>query len=99
MFLEYENPSKAIAVRKTLAVVTILVPNLLVSLYENKLERIVPPEITMDIIPINEIEAPISRYIIGQADPKSESGNPKLINARYIIAISRVYMIFVLFPD
>ncbi len=39
-------------VRKTLATVTILVPNFLVSLSERRLEIIVPPEITIDTMPI-----------------------------------------------
>ena len=79
---ENENPSKAIAVRNTLIVVMTLVPNLRVNLSENKLEMIVQKDITMEIIPIYEIGAPISLCKMGQDDPSSVSGSPRLIKAK-----------------
>ena len=82
MFFEYENPSKDIADIKTLIVVTHFVPNLLVSLWDSKLDIIVETDTTIDIMPISEIETSISWCIMGQADPNNESGSPKLINAK-----------------
>ena len=93
IFVEYENPSKAIAVRKILTVVMACVPNFLISLSENKLEMIVPAETIMEISPIKDRGTLISACMMGHADPNSESGRPKLINAKYIIAISSVYMV------
>ena len=58
------------------------VPNFLVSLSDNKLDTIVPPEITIDTMPIYDIGAFSSPYIAGHPDPSSESGNPKLMNAK-----------------
>jgi hypothetical protein len=50
-----ENPKRAVAVRRTLAVVTTLVPSFAVSLSERRLDKIVPAEIITEIIPIYEI--------------------------------------------
>jgi hypothetical protein len=92
MFFAYEKPIKAIAVRKTLIAVTLLVPNFFVILSDIRLEIMVPPDIIIDSIPINDIETPISWCITGQAEPSNESGNPKLIKAIYIKTISSVYI-------
>ena len=50
--LAKENPNSAAAVRKTLTTVTMRAPNFLVSLSESRLERMVPPEMTMVTIPM-----------------------------------------------
>ena len=76
-----EKPNKAIAVRNTLTTVTIRVPNFLVSLSDRILEIIVPPEMTMETIPIKEIGTFRSLCITGQPEPRSESGSPRLIKA------------------
>ena len=49
---EKEKPKSAPAVRNTLTTVTTLVPNLRVSLSDIRLEIIVPPEMTMETMPI-----------------------------------------------
>ena len=49
---EKEKPRSARAVRNTLVTVTAAVPNRLVTLSDRRLDMIVPPLITMDIMPI-----------------------------------------------
>lgn len=51
---EKEKPSRATAVRNTLITVTIRVPSLFVSAWENRLDTIVPPDMIMDMIPIKD---------------------------------------------
>ncbi|MNR54998.1 hypothetical protein D3C85_1752890 [compost metagenome] len=55
-----------------------------------RLDTIVPPATTIDKIPADPKEAPISGHITGQAEPSNESGSPRLINARYIIIRNQV---------
>lgn len=86
----------ATAVSKTLNAVTSPVPSLLVKKLENKLESMVEQAIIMVMIPSKEMSAPISAEREGHAEPKSESGNPKLIKAKYTIAIKKENIFFVL---
>jgi hypothetical protein len=62
--------------------VTFAVPNFLIITPLSKLERIVPNEIVMDMIPAALKGTPKSLRITGQAEPSKESGNPKLMNAK-----------------
>ena len=82
MLVEYENPNKARAVKKTLTVVTVRVLNLRVSFSDNKLDTTVPLDMIIDIMPIADRSIPISECIIGHEAPNNESGSPRLINAR-----------------
>lgn len=61
--------------------VTSRVPSFLVSLSDKRLETIVPPDMTMDTMPIKAIGTPSCACITGQPDPRSESGNPRLMKA------------------
>lgn len=79
---ENEKPNSAATVNNTLVTVTVRVPNLCVSLSDKRLETIVPPDITMEIIPINETDTPSSVCMTGQPAPSSESGSPRLMNAK-----------------
>ena len=83
-----EKPNNPNAVSKTLIAVTFPVPSFLISLSVNKLEIIVQPDITIVKIPAYDKGMFSSSLMIGQADPSSESGRPRLINATYIITIS-----------
>lgn len=65
-----------------LTVVTILVPNRFVSRSDIRLEQIVPPEIIIETMPIYEIGTSKEILSAGQAEPRRESGSPRLINAR-----------------
>ncbi|MNF07893.1 hypothetical protein D3C76_922420 [compost metagenome] len=47
-----------------------------------RLDTMVPPAITIEIMPADPNEASISGCIIGQATPNKESGSPKLIKER-----------------
>ena len=42
----------------------------------------VPPAMSMDKMPANDTGTPIGPYMDGQAEPSSESGRPRLMNAR-----------------
>lgn len=90
--MEIEKPKSAAQVRKILNVVTLCVPNLAVILSEIRLDIIVPREIIIEIIPIEEMDTPSETCRVGHAAPSSESGRPRLINARYIIAKRRRYI-------
>ncbi len=79
---EIEKPKSATAVNKTLIAVSAPLLNLRVNLSDIRLEKIVPPEMIMEIIPAYESGTFISCCMIGQAEPSSESGNPKLINVK-----------------
>jgi len=81
-FVEKEKPNNATTVRKTLITVTTFVESFLVSLSEKRLDTIVPPEIIIVTIPIYDVATPMSACMTGQPDPKSESGRPRLMNAR-----------------
>ena len=81
-FFEYENPSNAIAVRNTLAVVIVCVLKRFVSFAESKLDKTVPVDMVMDTAPIAESGTPMSLCIMGHAEPSSESGKPKLMKAK-----------------
>ncbi len=78
---ETAKPTSAAAVIAALAAVTLAVPNLSITRWESKLEIMVPPEIIMDTIPALPTGTANSRCIMGQDEPSSESGSPKLINA------------------
>ena len=80
--VEKEKPNRATTVRKTLPTVTIRVPSFPVSLSERRLDTMVPPEITIETMPMQETETCSSVCITGHPDPSSESGRPRLINAR-----------------
>ena len=56
------------------------------------LDTIVPTEIIMVIIPAYETGTPRPPYMLGQADPRMESGSPSEINATYIITRSMEYI-------
>ena len=58
------------------------VPNFRVIRSESMLEMMVHPDIIIEMIPMNEIGTPRSAYMTGQPAPSSESGRPRLINAR-----------------
>jgi len=42
----------------------------------------VPPAIIIDIMPAKETGTSSTGYMVGQAEPRSASGSPKLIKAR-----------------
>ena len=42
----------------------------------------VPSEMIMDTMPAHDSAAPSSPYMLGQAAPSTESGRPRLMNAR-----------------
>ena len=77
-----EKPSIAAAVMRTLTAVTTPVPNFLVRKSEARLEATVPAEMIMVTMPIAESGAPRSWCMTGHADPRRESGKPRLIQAR-----------------
>jgi hypothetical protein len=62
--------------------VTKPVPNFLINLSLNRLDIIVPPDIIIETIPAYEMGTFIFGYIDGQAEPRSESGSPRLIKAK-----------------
>ncbi len=70
------------AVNATLTAVTKPVPNLRVTRSAAILDMMVQPDIIIVMIPIQESATPNSACIIGHAEPRSESGKPKLINAK-----------------
>lgn len=78
---EYENPKSAMTVRKTLETVTIFVPSFRVRVSDKRLETIVPPDITIETMPMKETGTPSSVCMTGQPEPKSESGSPRLMKA------------------
>lgn len=82
IFRETENPKSAAAVRSTLTDVTNPAPSFFVILSERRLDTIVPPEIIIVIIPAYDTGSESSARITGHADPRSESGSPRLMNAR-----------------
>jgi len=47
-----------------------------------RLDRIVPPAIIMLMIPAQDTGTFNAPYITGHAEPRRESGSPRLINAR-----------------
>jgi hypothetical protein len=85
-----ENPKSAKAVIKTLTATILPEPNFLFSLSLKKLEMIVPTEIIIEIMPAKDTGTLILSCKTGQAEPRSESGNPRLINAKYIITKSKL---------
>ena len=80
--VEIEKPNSATTVRNTLTTVTMRVPSRCVRRSESRLERIVPPEITMDTMPMKDTDTPSSACMTGQPEPSSESGSPRLMKAR-----------------
>jgi hypothetical protein len=56
------------------------VPSLLIDLPLNNVEIIVPQEIIIDIIPAYDTGTFNVSYMLGHAEPKRVSGNPRLMN-------------------
>jgi len=56
------------------------VPSLYIDFPLNNVEKIVPPEMIIDIIPAYDTGTFNVLYMLGQADPKRASGNPRLMN-------------------
>ena len=56
------------------------VPNRRITRVLSRLEITVPQEMIMEITPAKDRGTPRSRWMAGQADPKRESGRPRLIN-------------------
>ena len=77
-----EKPARAAAVRPTLRAVTLPAPSRLVSRSLIKLETMVPPEISMEITPAQDMGTFSCPYMEGQAEPRRESGRPRLMKAR-----------------
>ena len=77
-----EKPKSAAAVSSTLMAVTLPVPSLRVSASLISAETTVPTAIIMDITPAYETGTPNCTYMLGQAEPSSASGRPRLMNAR-----------------
>ena len=73
---------------RPLAAVTRPVPKRAVSLSLIRLDMTVPTDMIMDMIPALENGTPNCGYIVGHAQPSSESGRPRLINEIYIIGRS-----------
>ena len=67
-----EKPSSAAAVRKTLTTVTQRVVKRFVSRPESRLEQMVPPAISMDMMPAASRGMPQARRLVGQAAPRRE---------------------------
>lgn len=91
--MQKEKQNIATAVSNTLSDVTSSVPNLVVKKLENKLESMVKQAIIMVTMPATETSAPISAEMVGHAEPKRESGKPRLIKAKYTIAIKNANII------
>lgn len=79
--LETENPSRATAVRNTLATVTTRVPSFRVSRSDRRLDMTVPPDMIMETIPMKEMGTFSAACMTGHPEPSSESGSPRLIKA------------------
>ena len=81
-FSECANPKRARAVIRTLMVVMVATPKRCINLPLNKLDITVPEATIIDIIPAKCIGTFKLLNIEGQPEPSSESGNPRLMNAR-----------------
>ena len=79
--VKFKGNASVLPADNTLATVTTCVPNLRVSLSEKRLDTMVPPEMIMEIIPINEMGTFRSSCMTGHPEPSSESGSPRLIKA------------------
>ena len=77
-----EKPSSASAVRSTLSAVTSPAPSLRVSRSLCRLDTTVPRAMMVEMTPAQETGTPNPACMLGHADPSSESGSPKLMNAR-----------------
>lgn len=77
-----EKPSIAPAVMRTLTAVTSPVPNLRVRKSDARLETMVPAEMIIVTSPIAETGAPSSTRMTGHAEPRRESGSPRLTKAK-----------------
>ena len=73
----------------TLTAVTTPEPKRRVSRSLSRLETMVPTAMIMETPPAKESGTPNSPYTVGQAEPSSESGSPRLIKDRYITASIR----------
>ena len=80
----------AIAVMATLTAVTFPAPNLCKSLSLKRLDMIVPTQVSIDIVPANDMGTLISVCSAGHIDPKSESGKPKLTKQIYMSVNNRL---------
>jgi hypothetical protein len=69
----------------------------LASLSDKRVDITVPTEIRVVTMPIAESSTPKTWCISGQAEPSSESGRPRLINAKYMIAKSSDVIKYYLF--
>ena len=69
-----------------------LVWNFLIILGLISAEMIVIKDIAIDTYPAYEDGTPKATCIVGHPEPRSESGNPRLINIRYITASNREYI-------
>ena len=90
-----EKASMDAAVKRTLKAVTVLEPNLVVKASERREETMVLAAMIMEIRPAAERGTPRSACMTGQPEPRRESGSPKLIKARYIMARSSEIMTIV----
>ena len=57
-------------------------------------EIIVINDIAIETYPAYDDGTPNATCIVGQPEPRSESGSPRLINIRYITASNREYMVY-----
>ena len=61
-------------------------PSFFVKKSLKRLDAIVPPAMIIETIPAYETGTPNSTCMIGHAEPSNESGRPKLMKLRYIMA-------------
>jgi len=87
-----EKPNSAKAVRATLKHVIFPVLSFEWSHSADKAEITVLAEMSMDTMPADATETPRPVYMIGQAAPSIESGNPKLMKEMYMIGNSNEVM-------
>ena len=66
----------------TLRAVTFPVPSAPVSRSLARAEMTVPTEMMVEMPPAQDSGTPSAGYILGHAAPSSESGRPRLMNAR-----------------
>ena len=88
-----EKPRSAAAVIKILIKVVLPEPSFKVIRSLIRLEIIVPMEMMGEIIPAKETGTFISSNIEGHAEPRTVSGKPRPIKARYSTATSRINII------
>ena len=84
--LQHEKPIRPITVRNTDDTTIHCVLTLFMIDGATNADMIVINDIAIDTYPAYDEGTPKSFCIVGQPEPRSESGRPRLINARYIIA-------------